>query len=421
MPRRRIAVIGGGISGLTAGYVLSRTAQVTLFEAEGRLGGHADTHLVTPEIAVDTGFIVYNERTYPLLTRLFGELGVTTQPSEMSMSVSCDGCGLSYAGKRGLSGLAAGLGWGGAGLGRGGARYLGMLAAVPRFHRAARRFLAAGRPDDITLGEFLSRAGYPDYFTAHFAVPLVAAVWSCPPGAALDYPARYLFAFLANHGMLSVSGSPRWRTVTGGSRRYVERAAARITAVRVAAPVRSVHRYPDGVLVRDVADQAADFDAVVIATHPDQALRLLADPTRAERQVLGAFSYTDNPAALHSDTRALPARRAARASWNYRLADCRAAAGARVSYHMNRLQSLPSGRDYIVTLGGPDGIDPDQVISKLHYAHPAYTPESVAAQRRLPELNTAVTAFAGAYHGWGFHEDGCRSGAEAAHSLGGSW
>jgi uncharacterized protein len=426
VPNQRVAVIGGGISGLTAGYVLSRTAQVTLFEAEGRLGGHADTHLVPREagrevarqvgrdVAVDTGFIVYNERTYPLLTRLFAELGVTTQASDMSMSVSCGGCGLSYAGKRGLPGLAAGLG-------HGGGRYLSMLADVPRFHRAARRFLAVDQSDGVTLGEFLSGEGYSDYFTAHFAVPLVAAVWSCPPGTALSYPARYLFAFLANHGMLSVTGSPQWRTVTGGSRRYVERAAARISTVRVSAPVRSVLRHQDGVQVRDVADRVADFDAVVIATHPDQALRLLAEPTRAEREVLGAIRYTENPAALHSDAKALPARRAARASWNYQLADCRAAAGARVSYHLNRLQSLPSDRDYIVTLGGPDGIDAEQVISKLHYAHPTYTPESVAAQRRLPELNTGVTAFAGAYHGWGFHEDGCRSGAEAARALGGNW
>jgi len=434
---RRIAVIGGGVSGLTAGYVLSQTDDVTLFEADHRLGGHADTHLVVPatgpSMPVDTGFIVCNERTYPLLTRLFTELGVTTRPSEMSMSVQCGGCGLQYAGQRGLGGLAAGLS-------QGGARYLRMLAEVPRFHRAARRQLAASDsagPDLLTFGEFLDQGGYSAYFQAHFALPLVAAVWSCPPGTALSYPAEYLFRFLANHGMLSLSGSPPWRTVVGGSRSYVERVAKRLQTVRVGAPVRTVHRHPGGVEVRDAADEALTFDAVVIATHPDQALRLLAQPTQAEQDVLGAFRYTPNPALLHTDARLLPTRRAARASWNYELTHCsfgqHRSSGQhrrpgqasleppRISYHMNRLQSLTAAEDYIVTLGGENVVDPDRVIDRMDYSHPAYTPASVAAQRRLPELNTGVTAFAGAYHGWGFHEDGCRSGAEAARSLGGTW
>jgi uncharacterized protein len=417
---RRIAVIGGGVSGITAGYVLSRTDHVTLFEASARLGGHADTHLVVPPagppIGVDTGFIVYNERTYPLLTRLFAELGVETQPSEMSMSVRCAGCGLQYAGRRGLPGVAAGLR-------RGRARYLRMLTEVPRFHRAARRRL--GLAGDQTLGEFLRDGGFSGYFTAHFVLPLVAAVWSCPPGTALSYPAGYLFAFLANHGMLSVSGSPPWRTVTGGSRCYVERAAKKLHDVRLATPVRAVRRHPgprDHAEVRDAAGETHRFDAVVIATHPDQALRLLDPPTRAERHVLGAIGYTGNPAVLHTDATVLPARTGIRASWNYELRHCQPdRAAPRISYHMNRLQHLPAGQDYIVTLGGPDAVDPRRVIDRMDYAHPAYTPASVTAQRRLPALNTAVTAFAGAYHGWGFHEDGCRSGAEAARALGGTW
>ena len=417
MTGRRIAVIGGGISGLTAGYLLAWTDDVTLFEADGRLGGHADTHLVTPAagpaIAVDTGFIVYNEHTYPLLTRLFTELGVNTQAAEMSMSVRCAGCGLEYAGQRGLGGLAAGVR-------RGGPRYLRMLAEVPRFHRAARELLASGRAGDRTFGEFLADGGYSAYFTAHFALPLVAAVWSCPPGTALDYPARYLFAFLANHGMLSVTGSPQWRTVAGGSARYVERIAKRLHAVRVCSPVRAVHRYSDGVRVGEVSGEEHRFDAVVIATHPDQALELLADPTAAERDVLGAFDYTANPALLHTDGTLLPRRRAVQASWNYELSDCGSAATTRISYHMNRLQSLPGGTDYIVTLGGDGVVDPEHVIDRMDYAHPAYTPASVAAQRLLPSLSTGVTAFAGAYHGWGFHEDGCRSGVAAAQALGGS-
>jgi predicted NAD/FAD-binding protein len=418
---RRIAVVGGGISGLTAGYVLSRADEVTLFEADSRLGGHADTHLVVPaagpSIPVDTGFIVCNERTYPLLTRLFGELGVTTRPSEMSMSVRCAGCGLQYAGQRGLAGLAAGLS-------RGRGRYLRLLAEVPRFHRAARRLLAesAGSAGsaDLTFGEFLDRGGYSGYFQAHFALPVVAAVWSCPPGTALSYPAEYLFRFLANHGMLSISGSPPWRTVVGGSRSYVEQVAKRLHTVRLGAPVRAVHRFPGGVQVRDASGEALAFDAVVIATHPDQALRLLAEPTGAERDVLGAFAYTPNPALLHTDARLLPSRPAARASWNYALSRCSDQA-PRISYHMNRLQPLAAAQDYIVTLGGEGVVDQARVIDRMDYSHPAYTAASVAAQRRLPELNTAVTAFAGAYHGWGFHEDGCRSGAQAARALGGTW
>jgi len=333
--RRNIAIIGSGVSGMTAGYVLSRTDYVTLFEADGRLGGHAVTHMVVPP----------------------------TGPKKPPIGVD-------------------------------------------------------------TLGQFLQDGRFCEYFTAHFALPLVAAVWSCPPGTALGYPASYLFAFLANHGMLSLSGSPPWRTVTGGSRCYVERAAKRLHDIRLSSPVRAVRRHSDGAEVRDAADQTHHFDAVVIATHPDQALRLLDPPTQAERDVLGAFGYTQNPAVLHTDLTLLPDRPSIRASWNYELAGCWPAEGGpapRISYHMNRLQKLPAGKEYIVTLGGQGVVDPGTVIDKMDYAHPAYTPASVAAQRRLPELNTAVTAFAGAYHGWGFHEDGCRSGAEAARALGGTW
>jgi predicted NAD/FAD-binding protein len=420
---RRIAVIGGGVSGLTAAYILARTDEVTVYEAAPKLGGHADTHLVPApggkSVPVDTGFIVCNERTYPHLFRLFRELGVTTQPSEMSMSVSCAGCGVGYAGKRGLPALAAGVP-------HGGPRYLRMLAEVPRFHRAGRRALADGSADGQSLGDFLREGRYSRYFIRHFAAPVVAAVWSCPPGTALDYPAAYLFAFLANHGMLSVTGSPPWRTVTGGSREYVERIAAKLAKVRVASPVTAVHRHADGVDVQDAAGDTASFDAAVIATHPDQALRLLATPTAAEQSVLGAFRYTPNGTVLHTDARLLPARPGVRASWNYALSghDDGAAGQARVSYYLNRLQGLPTGPghpDYVVTLGGRDQIDPARVLAVMDYAHPEYTRESVAAQARLPELNTAVTAFAGAYHGWGFHEDGCRSGVAAAQALGGTW
>ena len=319
MTGRRIAVIGGGISGLTAGYVLSRGAHVTLFEADRRLGGHADTHLVG-SVPVDTGFIVYNEPSYPLLTRLFAELGVATQPSEMSMSVHCAGCGLHYAGKRGLGGLTAGLR-------RGGGRFVRMLADVPRFHRAARHLLAGGAPGDLTFGEFLRGGGYSGYFQAHFALPLVAAVWSCPAGTARQYPAAYLFAFLANHGMLSVSGSPPWRTVTGGSRCYVERAARQLACVRLGAPVRAVVRHPDGAEIRGRLGAGPGLRRRG-HRHPPGPGAAAAGPAHPRRtDVLGAFTYTQNPSLLHTDARLLPGRPGVRASWNYELGHCRAQAG----------------------------------------------------------------------------------------------
>jgi predicted NAD/FAD-binding protein len=418
---RFMGVIGAGVSGLTAAYLLTKAGHhVTLYEADNRLGGHADTHEVTgPDgrtHAVDTGFIVYNEHTYPLLTRLLAELGVPGQDSEMSMSVRCAGCGLQYAGHRGLRGLLPGLP-----TGRG--RYARMLTEIPAFHRRARQLLdAGGQNDDVTLGQFLAAGGFSDYFRTHFALPLVAAVWSCPPDTALQYPARYLFEFLRNHGMLSVTGSPPWRTVTGGSRSYVRQIARRIPAVQTCAPARAVHRFPDGASVRDGSGRTTAFDAVVIATHADQALALLAHPTPVEEKVLGAFRYTSNPALLHTDRRLLPARPGVRASWNYELSACDGPEQrTRISYYINRLQQLSAEQDYIVTLGGDGAVAEPSIVDRMDYSHPAYTPDSVAAQRQLPELNTASAVFAGAYHGWGFHEDGCRSGVDAARALGATW
>ncbi|CAM5291654.1 amine oxidase [Streptomyces avidinii] len=420
MDRRTVAVIGGGVAGLTAAYVLSRQCEVVLYEAQDRLGGHAHTHALPAArgggtIHVDSGFIVHNERTYPTLLRLFRDLGVATQESEMSMSVRCDGCGLEYAGARGPAGLFTGA----AAL-RG--RYLRLLAEVPVFHRGARRLLAAGGPDHHTLGRFLAEGGFSDYFTTHFVLPLVSAVWSCPARTALEYPAAYLFRFLDHHGLLSVTGSPRWRTVTGGSAAYVAKVAKEIGTTRTGSAVTRVSRFPGGVLVftEDGGPQA--HDAVVIATHPDQALRLLEDPTEDERAVLGAFRYSSNPTVLHTDTSVLPRSPAARASWNCHLSDCRPSdEGIRISYDMNRLQRLQAEPGYVVTLNAGESIASDRVVARMAYEHPVYTPRSVAAQRLLPRLNTDVTAYAGAWHGWGFHEDGCRSGVQAAAALGVPW
>ncbi|HVT64322.1 MAG TPA: FAD-dependent oxidoreductase [Mycobacteriales bacterium] len=419
MARERVAVVGAGVAGLTAGYLLQRRYDVTLFESEPRLGGHAHTHdVVTPDagmLAIDSGFIVHNRVTYPSLLRLFDELDIATQPTEMSMSVSCQECGLEYAGARGIGGLFARA--------RSLARpaYLRMLTEVSRFHRAARRHLDAG-DDTATLGDFLRDGGYSAYFVTHFVVPLVSAVWSAAPGDSLRYPARYLFAFLSNHGVLSVTGSPQWRTVVGGSRTYVERAAKHLSAVETATSIRGITRHPDGVDVRDDADVVRHFDRVVVATHADTALSLLTDPTDTEQAALGAFEYSHNPTVLHTDATALPTARRARASWNYRLPSCAARTDhVLVSYDLTRLQNLPTATAHLVTLN-PDGdIAPEAIISEMVYTHPIFTRESVAAQRLLPSLNRDRTAFAGAYHGWGFHEDGCRSGVEAAASFGVTW
>ncbi|WP_441247423.1 NAD(P)/FAD-dependent oxidoreductase [Kitasatospora sp. McL0602] len=416
---RRVAVVGSGVAGLTAAYELRRAgARVELFEAQARLGGHAHTQDVVGAdgraVPLDTAFLVHNERTYPQLVRLFAELGVETRESEMSMSVRCRGCGLEYAGSRGPAGL---LAQPSAAL-RG--RYLRMLAQVPLFHRRARRLLADPGAGDPSLGEFLAEGGFSAYFVNHFMTPVVSAVWSCAPDVAGEYPARYLFAFLDNHGMLSVTGSPRWRTVVGGSRTYVERIAGRLDAVHRAAPVRAVHRHPDGVEVVTEDGRRTEADAVVVATHADQALRLLADPSRAEREVLGAFRYSRNPTVLHRDPSRLPRATWARASWNYLMPSCHGAAdGVQVSYHLNRLLGLGTAEDYLVTLNEDrrEPVAEEHVVSRTVYEHPVYTAEAVAAQRRLAELSTGRTAFAGAYHGWGFHEDGCRSGVQAAQAL----
>lgn len=420
--RPRAAVIGAGVAGLTAAYLLQRTHDVTLYESDTRLGGHAHTHELVGEsgdaVAVDSGFIVYNERTYPNLVRLFGELGVATRASDMSMSVRCDGCGLEYAGAQGVRGVFAQP--------RRvvDAAFWRMLVDVTRFHRRARALLRepAGYDVDATLREFLVEGRFSRSFIEHFMVPVVSCVWSCPPPTALEYPAAHLFRFLDHHGFLSIGDAPQWRTVVGGSRVYVARAAKELTATAIGARVRSVARVADGVEVRDEVDGARRFDRAVIATHANQALEMLAAPTAAERSVLGAFPYSRNHTVLHTDASLLPHAVRARSSWNYLLDRCDGGAdGVKVSYHMNRLQDLREPTDYLVTLNADERIDDDRVLARMDYTHPVYTPESVAAQRRLPELDDERIAYAGAYHGWGFHEDGCVSGVRAAAHFGVPW
>ncbi len=420
-PRPSVAVIGAGVSGLTAAYLLSRTHHVTLFEAGDRLGGHAHTHDVTDSAgrlhAVDSGFIVHNDVTYPWLRKLFGELGVAVRRTEMSMSVRCDGCGLEYAGGRGLRGIFAQprrlID----------PRFVRMLWQVTRFHRRALAFLRTSDDEDLTTyGEFLAQEGFSGYFIAHYAVPVVSCVWSAGRGTTLAYPARYLFRFLDNHGMLRVAGSPQWYSMVGGSRIYVERLAGLLPDIRAAHAVTDVTRRADGVDIRDVTGQVTRVDRVVIATHADQALSLLADPSDAEVATLKQFGYSANETVLHTDSSVLPQARNARASWNYRMTSCdQPGQPAVVTYWMNRLQGHQSPEALLVTLNDRERLDPRSVAATMHYEHPVYTPEMVRAQSRLAGLATDRTVYAGAYHGWGFHEDGCRSGVEAARRFGVAW
>jgi predicted NAD/FAD-binding protein len=417
---RSVAVVGSGVAGLTAAYVLSGRDRVTLYEADARLGGHAHTHYLDSGdgrlIGVDSAFLVHNDRTYPTLCRLFAELGVATQESDMSMSVRADDIGLEYAGAQGVRGLFAcrqSLR----------PRYLLMLAEILRFHRAASRLLRHGPdgPDqDLeTLEAFLNRHRFSSFFVDYFITPLVAAVWSCAGDDALRYPARYLFVFLDHHGMLSVFGSPTWRTVTGGSANYVQAIASRLDDVSRGTPVHSLRRVPDGVLVQAGDSAPRLFDAAVIAVHPDQALLLLDEPTAWERHVLGAIPYSTNRAQLHTDESVLPRHHRARASWNYLVTPDNE--HVVVSYDISRLMRINGNRRYLVTLGGHARVDSKSVIAEMTYSHPVYTPESVAAQSALPTLDDDRVVFAGAYHGWGFHEDGAASGLRAARRLGADW
>ena len=420
-PRRRVSVIGSGVSGLTAAYILRKDHDVTVFEADGRIGGHAHTHTVADSDAthrVDSGFIVHNDRTYPLLRRLFAELDVEVHATEMSMSIHCDGCGLEYAGGRGGKGVFAQK--------RRAAdpRYLAMLVSVKKFGRLAQKLLdSTESPDDAqTYGDFLRIHGFSEFFVSHYAIPVVSCVWSSGHESALSYPARYLFEFLKHHGFLSVKGSPQWYTVAGGSGTYIDKVTAAVGDVRIATAIKAITRKPDSIELIDAAGNLHQADAVVIATHADDALALLTDPTDDERRVLGAFEYSHNETLLHRDDSQLPKAAAAQSSWNYRMDDCAQRSDrTAVTYWMNKLQGIESAEPFLVTLNASDRIDPFKVVARMSYTHPIYTPASVAAQDDLKALFTDRTVFAGAYHGWGFHEDGCRSGVEAAAALGTTW
>ena len=410
----RIAIVGAGISGMVVAHLLHRHHEIVVFEAGACAGGHSNTIRVdTPEQThhVDTGFMVFNDRNYPGFQRLLTQLGVESQPSEMSFSVSDERGDFEYnsASPNGLFAKRSHLAtpW-----------FHRMITDLVRFNRAARELLV-GAGEDLSFGEWLARRRFSEAFVQRLIVPQVSAVWSTSPQQMWSFPARFLAEFLDNHGMLSLRGRPRWHTVTGGSESYVRAlTGAWSDRLRLGAPVQSIRREHDGVQVKRHGGESERFDEVVIATHSDQALALLADPSDPEREILGALPYQPSEAVLHTDTRLLPRRHRAWASWNYHLLD-RPLDRPTVTYHMNRLQSLQADRELCVTLNRTESIDPAKVIRVIPYAHPVFTAAGVHAQARRAEISGANrTHYCGAYWGWGFHEDGVRSAIAVGEHFG---
>jgi predicted NAD/FAD-binding protein len=412
----RIAIVGSGIAGLACAWLLSQRYQVTLFEADDRLGGHTHTHdieLSGRRHAVDTGFIVHNRPHYPLLSRMFDELGVATAPTTMSFSVHSAASGLEYNAtsldalfcqRRNLVSP----------------RFLGMVRDIFRFYRIAPRLLEGDGPGP-TLGEYLERHRFGAVFRDEHLVPMASALWSSPSWQVLEFPARYLVQFMHNHRMLQAGGRPPWRVVAGGSARYVQALQRNWNAtVRLSTPVRAVHRHAQGVTVHtDGANEP--FDHAVLACHSDQALALLADADARETDILGAIPYQDNDVVLHTDARVLPRNRKAWAAWNAHVPRDPADA-CTVSYCMNLLQGLDAAEPLVVTLNRTGAIDPARILRRMHYRHPVYSAASVAAQARRAQIQgQRRTWFAGAYWGWGFHEDGMRSAVDVAQALGVAW
>ena len=412
----RVGVVGSGISGMAAAYYLSRKHEVFLLERDTRLGGHTHTHELETSLgarALDTGFIVHNERTYPNLVRLFAELGVETQASDMSFAVFRRDGGFEYA-SRGLNGFFAQ---------RGNvfrpSHYL-LLKEILRFNREAVRQLdAGGNAGATTIGEFLERGRYADVFVERYLYPMASAIWSMAPADMSRFPAETLVRFFANHGMLGIHTHPQWRVVKGGSAQYIPPLTEPYrNRICLGVEITSVERGEQGVTVRFSNHAAMKFDAIVFACHARQALALLDEPSEAEREVLGSFQTSRNEACLHSDPSLLPRRGRARASWNYCLEGGRRPA-ITMTYHMNRLQSLDTPEDYCVTLNANGAADPSRVVRRMVYHHPLYTREAVRAQERWSEISgPARTHYCGAYWFYGFHEDGLNSGLRVARALG---
>ena len=409
----KIAIIGSGVSGLVCAHLLSPRHDVVLFEADARVGGHVHTVDVADPggtVAVDTGFIVFNRHTYPSFVRLLDRLGVDAQESDMSFSVRSDRRDLEYGGAS-LSALYAQR--------RNvlSPRFNRMVLDVLRFYREARALLDSG-PEVELLG-WLRDRGYSEAFVEDHILPMVGAVWSSNRDAARTFPARFLARFLDNHGLLQLQDRPTWYTVRGGSRTYVRAILEDFHGeLRTGCPVESIRRDDAAVVVKPAAGEAERFDHAIVACHADQALRLLADPSPAERETLGAFPYRRNDVVLHHDERVMPRSRRAWSSWNYHLDD-ESHEGASVTYWMNGLQRLASPRQYFVTLNRTAAVGPDRALRRLAYEHPVFTPAGVAAQPRHRELiGHRRTSYCGAYWRNGFHEDGVVSALAACKPLG---
>ncbi|MGA3370971.1 MAG: FAD-dependent oxidoreductase [Terracidiphilus sp.] len=410
----RIAIIGSGISGLAAGWYLSRKHEISLFEKEPRLGGHTNTVMVENggnPIPVDTGFIVHNDRTYPNLVRLLSELGVETQRSDMSFSVSCRQTGFEYS-SRGIKGFFAQR----SNLLRR-EHYL-LLAEILRFNRTAPRLLDQPGAEASTIGDVIDEGRYHQVFTDRYILPMASAVWSMSLDSIRSFPALTLLRFFRNHGMLGINTHPKWKVIRGGSHKYIPLLTAPFKErIFLDARIASVSRQESSVTLTFQGRPAMAFDQAVFACHGDQVLPLLEQPTGVERDVLGNFRTSRNVAMLHTDSSLLPKRAAARASWNYNLG-LKGSNAVTLTYHMNRLQSLKTAQDYCVTLNGEDAIDGAKVLQKIVYHHPLYTYEAIRAQDRWSEISGRNrTHYCGAYWFYGFHEDGLNSALRVARAL----
>jgi len=414
----KIAIVGAGISGLTAAYLLNRAHDIVLFERGERAGGHAHTiEAVMPDgppLPLDTGFLVFNEHTYPGFVRLLGQLGVRHQPSDMSISVRCAACRMEYS-SRGLAGMLAQ---------RSNALRpaRAMLALdILRFYRDVRRELREPAHQGQTLGAFLRARRYGGEFVRHFIIPLAAAVWSTPTRDIEQFPAVYFLRFLHNHGIIGLQPAYEWRTVAGGSRRYVDAMLRTFPCrTRLSTPVRKVLRDAEGVRLLLADGSCPRFDRVVLACHADEALRLLADPDDGERRALAAFAYTSNHAVLHTDPALLPAKDAVRSSWNYATPDCRRPeASLGMTFSLNRLQAIDSPTQYQLSLNSNGHVRPDTIIAEMTYEHPRYSFAALEGQQALLRMSgERHTFFAGAHLGYGFHEDGLQSGVRVAGAFG---
>lgn len=410
----KIAIIGSGIAGLTCAYLLNRRHDITVFEASDWIGGH--THTVDVEVngehhAIDTGFIVFNDWTYPNFIRLLDQLGVASQPTEMSFSVQDPETGTEYNGHslNSLFAQRSNL------LSPG---FWGMLRDILRFNRETLRDLDRQRiAADTTLGAYLRDNGYGPRFIRHYIVPMGSAIWSMSEGEMLNFPLQFFVRFCKNHGLLSVNQRPQWRVISGGSRAYVAPLTASfIERIRICCPVQRVERDASGVTLHSAAGSER-FDSVVFACHSDQALALLAEPSQAEQDILGALRYAENDVVLHTDTRLLPKRPRAWASWNYRLGGNRQ--GAAVTYNMNILQGIDSDTTFCVSLNQTEAIAPARMLGQFRYAHPQYSLAGIAAQQRWSELQGAQHSYyCGAYWANGFHEDGVVSALRVAAAFG---